>query len=575
MKNKFFCFLIGIVSSLIIIELPLHIFYGSPHKHLQKNVSTNTYYYEIEPFKKFFKKEKTSKGLMYVKQKSSPRNFFVNKSTNTKRIFILGESIAEQFGNSYEQLEMLFKSQLPQYNFEVINCGQGGYESTRILLSFYQIVNYSPDLIIVMMGNNIVQDPLKFNNFTMFLYLNSWYYYTIKNIILKKQKDFSHKERKKLYYKNILKMLNVCNKKNIPIIISTVPIKIKDNPHGKFLLFNKNFFLGKIAFESANIIQAKKFFTKLLNSTEISNKSTVYYYLGQIYEKEKNYNLAKEYYLSSMNYLPYQFEFNNFIKNLFKYNKNNIYLLLDLEKIFQVLSPVKISGNNIFYDSCHWYAPWNELVNYEIIKHIYLHNKNYQTNIIAPINEWNFSLTEPNIENIENNILILKSNKDFFVDYNLFGICETFLKYITKSKNTKNFYDYFNNFMPPKVSYPYLCIIKNSISIEELKKILSTIYLKTISEYFPPEKFSPKNLSKEKVIAIILYYLAEEFRINKKYSLAITYFTESIKIDPNNIYAYLLRGLAYYNIKNYKKAKDDWLKVIKKDKEFTWLLELL
>jgi tetratricopeptide (TPR) repeat protein len=114
----------------------------------------------------------------------------------------------------------------------------------------------------------------------------------------------------------------------------------------------------------------------------------------------------------------------------------------------------------------------------------------------------------------------------------------------------------------------------DQVSLDKLKEDVKTTYFQQIKDFFP-EKKRPKFFTLNKTTAIIFYYIAEVLRSHKYYSLALKYFNESIKIEPDNEYAYLLRGLTYYNMKNYKKAKNDWKKVIKLNNQFSWLNNLL
>jgi len=56
---------------------------------------------------------------------------------------------------------------------------------------------------------------------------------------------------------------------------------------------------------------------------------------------------------------------------------------------------------------------------------------------------------------------------------------------------------------------------------------------------------------------------------NKNYNSAIEYYTESIKLNPNNAKSIYRRGRSYEEIGMYKESYDDYMKVISIDKKYT------
>ncbi len=55
---------------------------------------------------------------------------------------------------------------------------------------------------------------------------------------------------------------------------------------------------------------------------------------------------------------------------------------------------------------------------------------------------------------------------------------------------------------------------------------------------------------------------------NKDYINAIEYYNQSIKLNPNNVKSIYRRGRSYEEIGKYKKAYDDYMKVITIDKKY-------
>ena len=95
-------------------------------------------------------------------------NFDKLKATSVIRVACIGASttgnyISDQSGvYSYPlELERLLRKKYPSREIEVINFGQGGYNSSDILIRLaLQVVDYSPDIVIVYHGYNDIRNYL-------------------------------------------------------------------------------------------------------------------------------------------------------------------------------------------------------------------------------------------------------------------------------------------------------------------------------------------------------------------------------------------------------------------------------
>jgi lysophospholipase L1-like esterase len=95
-----------------------------------------------------------------IAQRFHAQEFERHKRDKTYRIFVLGESTVWGEGvwgvkNAFPKwIAKYFAFMYPEWNFEVINAGLPGYGSTRIRILLEEIVDYHPDLIVIMMGHN-------------------------------------------------------------------------------------------------------------------------------------------------------------------------------------------------------------------------------------------------------------------------------------------------------------------------------------------------------------------------------------------------------------------------------------
>jgi len=85
---------------------------------------------------------------------SIPSEFVLPKPSGTLRVFVAGESAAALLGGANAELAAALRRAYPGRRVELINCGMGAYESRRIQGVVEEILDYGPDLLIVLSGNN-------------------------------------------------------------------------------------------------------------------------------------------------------------------------------------------------------------------------------------------------------------------------------------------------------------------------------------------------------------------------------------------------------------------------------------
>ncbi len=105
----------------------------------------------------FFSVQPSGGGTRVVRNErplSLPAEFAMPKPAGTARVFIVGESAAGLLGAVNPYLEGYLAEAFPGKKIELVNCGMPTYESRRILAVFRETLAYSPDLVIVLSGNN-------------------------------------------------------------------------------------------------------------------------------------------------------------------------------------------------------------------------------------------------------------------------------------------------------------------------------------------------------------------------------------------------------------------------------------
>ena len=115
------------------------------------------WYYDIyDPFFRTGKSSSTGEALWVSRRpRSRPQSFPKRKPAGTRRVFVIGGSVAQQYDSSpvWAMGDPVLADFLGRGS-EVVYCGMGGYDVYRDSLVFDEALGYSPDLIVLMTGNN-------------------------------------------------------------------------------------------------------------------------------------------------------------------------------------------------------------------------------------------------------------------------------------------------------------------------------------------------------------------------------------------------------------------------------------
>ena len=523
------------------------------------------YFYE-NIHKKIFKKTILPNGQrVYLTQNQAvnPQSFLASKAKGTKRIFIVGGSVALPFqSEGYGRyLRDLLEAAFPGNKFEVISCGAGGFDSYRDSLVQKEILHYSPDLIIVMSGNNEFYNPIKKNLFVHEvnrLLRGIWVYRKLQDRFgvpvmnrLRYKNRKSYQDELLVNFKNNLKnMVVMAKRKKIPIVLCTLPVNSRDCPPREYTsLENKHFFSVKIVFDKENFEDARIKFEQYV--TKNPDDALGYYFLARCYDELGRYPEAQKYYFAAI-------DFDNIISDRCKPSYNRIIrlfcsqkdvILCDLEKAFINIAPHGLMGKEMFSDNCHWWPKYNSLVCEEIARAIISHyNNSLQLNksdvdIVAGMHD---SLS----------VRQMLDQATFITDSDKATLC---LKYVIGSiaiavedDESLSGGDFINerilHFI--KITYGYNPQLFTNIST--LKK--------TILELFSGNELWVKVMEpfSEQAWLTLLSHVGFAFYQLKEYSKAIEYFDEAISLNSGSCLPRLGRGLVYYEQKETNKAKIDF-----------------
>ena len=335
-------------------------------------------YYCEETKKPFFAEAAGEKGrFMPQRTDAQPDSFLMPKPAGTKRVFIIGESVAALLGpgkalSGKTTLKEKILGKLSGYGaagdnsgIEIINCGMGGYESYRIHEVLKEILDYSPDLVVVLSGNNDTKEEscpgfqceLRRRKFRLFER-----YFSITNTAREAKK----KALLKMHGATLLKMADAAKKTGVPIVFCTLPAALRDMPPSAAApLENTEFALGYRLFYSRKHVEALTAFK--LGLAADPREPFLNFYAAKSLERLGRGKEAAVYYSNALNFdagMPRAGRERNELIHRAAASKGAC--AADLENLFLRLSSGGLSGFTEFTDGMHWNRSYNKAVWEEI-----------------------------------------------------------------------------------------------------------------------------------------------------------------------------------------------------------------
>jgi len=336
-------------------------------------------YYCDEVKKPFFAEVPGEKGRFVPQRKDSlPDSFLMPKPAGTKRVFVIGESVAALLRPGKE----LPGKNNPGKNFlnkllsagagenagiEIINCGMGGYESYRIYEVLKEILRYSPDLVVTLSGNNETKPEscpglecdLRRRKFRLFER-----YFSLKNDPAEARK----KALLKVHEGMLVKMAGAAKKAGVPLVFCTLPAALRDMPPGQPApLEKKRFSEGYRLFYSGKYPEALTEF-KLGLAAE-PREPYFNFYTAKALDRLGRVKEAAAYYQDAVDFDPALSRSGRERNELIRRTAaSEGACAADLEKLFRGLSAGGLPGFAEFSDAMHWNLPYNRTVWEEIFR---------------------------------------------------------------------------------------------------------------------------------------------------------------------------------------------------------------
>lgn len=526
---------------IIFIEISLRIYSNDfSHELIEKNNSDFEFSY-LNIYDNFFERIEKENEEWYVpvRPRSVAKPFLASKCTNTVRIFILGGSVAQAYG---DRLERGFEKILFGKKAEVINCGVGGYDSFRVSLVMEEIVAYEPDLVIVLSGNNEFYDKVAINPRIYYLdrFLERFLFYRkSKEFVseqLKERDLFYERDRDKLtdYERSIRSVVEAAKGKDIPIILSTIPVNFSDCPPAGRRPLNKTFFVGQLLLEREEYFSAICVFKEFLR--DYPDSEFGYFFLGKAHEKTGDYLKARNKYFKSLELSHWNRATPSSNKVIRQISKESGVTLVDLEDIFINLAPKGLLGRRQFYDFCHLWRQHYSLVTQSIIKEI------FRTDLLG-LNLYNRYLDFSEILLLDYDFPSLKElglNERYVYTLAQVAVWEVLEAEVEVSERA--------------IAYFKTLYLMSPESLEQVKNLEKQFQASFVDCLWRRGFMIDNHDIFKKRWPSVLYHVGEIYRRLNLYEESLRYFNKATNLDENNYLSYLSKALVYYDLRQKKKA---------------------
>ncbi|MFA5139916.1 MAG: tetratricopeptide repeat protein [Elusimicrobiota bacterium] len=323
-----------------------------------------------EPLERFFVRETAEDGsALYAARRSGASalsRFPAVKAPRVRRVFIIGGSSAQHFDKGH--LYGMLRRALPGLDFEIVDCSLRYHDSSRDLLLVREVLEYAPDLLILMSGSDEGMPAAAAGPIGGARALASLLRAALKlrapaaaRLLLRESRAAEPSRVEHWFEGEMRAMVRAAKLRGVPVLLCTLPWDFKDTPPaGALPLGKRAFFEAWFQFERGDTAASARLFgahLKALAGRRTRERAFTEYYLGRSLEEEGDLPAAREHYLRvSELEIPPMAALNAVVRRL---GREEGIPFADLEKHFLEVRPDGIPGSDSFDDEFRWTRDWD------------------------------------------------------------------------------------------------------------------------------------------------------------------------------------------------------------------------
>jgi len=326
----------------------------------------------------FFKAEKLPSGLVLYKSQrmgALPRSFVMPKPEGLLRIFVVGGSVAIDYGGPNDKLAGLIRRTTGR-DVEVIGCGMGAYDSRRELAIVREIIAYQPDLIVVFSGNNEYYNDIPYPRLA---YLDArlsraWLYRDLRSALQSgPPRQLPLPTRLRRFEDNLRAMVREARGNGVAVVLTALPANLKDSAPtsdgGAMPMNDRRLLEGWEAWENGRLQEA----SSLLREYSRLHPGDPYsrFYLAKILERQGRTDEAGRQYAAASDLdNPGEKSSPMRAEIVRRVAKEEGAAAADFEGTLRGLAAMRAPGFDFFKDACHWRQEYYPLANLTVLRAI-------------------------------------------------------------------------------------------------------------------------------------------------------------------------------------------------------------
>lgn len=315
---------------------------------------------------------------VYRNQRPSSKTsaFAAQKPKNGFRVFVLGGSIASLLQHAGEKSEFAeaLRAVLPGRTVEVVNCGMAGYESFREALIEQEILEYQPDLIVLLTGHNegIASAPIPIWIMRTQERLSRLAAYRALAKSLRPDSSNQHTDaradaRDATFARNLAENLRHAKGRGVPVAVVVPPRNYREPVELDHTPYDAEFLPGWIRFLRGDYKGARKFWKENMGAEAAAKAFTWGFIarseekLGLLEEARASFERASDFDRAAICGRRCQ----DIIR---KTAKDEGGFIVEADAMFRAQTFPRMPGMETFNDRMHWKPQFNCLMSAELIK---------------------------------------------------------------------------------------------------------------------------------------------------------------------------------------------------------------
>jgi tetratricopeptide (TPR) repeat protein len=289
-----------------------------------------------------------------------PQTFPDSLGPRELRVFIVGESVALRLGT--QALLKPLSASLPGREVRLINAGMGGYDAYRAGSILRELLDRSPQLFVVMVGNNqnfapprlVGVERVWYPGYRLNLLLRrSWIGLSVEDWLKRRLPQPAPDDGLGHFESDLRDMLGRARERSVPVVVCTLAANVRDYPpHGELPLNEPDFFSAWSAQEEGDLLTARRLMETFVKRSP--GDPMGHFYLAKLMQAAGHWEEARSEFRAALSKdYPDRCspEKNAVIRRVAAEQGAAV---ADLEEFFTSIAPHGLPGWESFVDNVHW-----------------------------------------------------------------------------------------------------------------------------------------------------------------------------------------------------------------------------